>query len=177
MAVMQLTDRLGNPEPTYVGVGRWPVPAVRIRPAQDGDFVAQHQQGTVTRSGQQRQRIVGRWPDGTQVLFSRPTKDIDGSMPGDGGAYRGGLRRWLARCDIRDEAGSPIRLTPHQLGEARHTYAPTPRGPGSGIVRASEIRPYEWLISCHHHRMALANPPPPHDGLGGMAEMRRPTDR
>ena len=63
----------------------------------------------------QRQRSAGRWPGGTAVLFPRPTKNIDGSRPANGDAYRGGLRRWLARCDIRDEAGRPIRLTPHQF--------------------------------------------------------------
>ncbi|MET8053316.1 tyrosine-type recombinase/integrase [Streptosporangium sp. NPDC005286] len=29
-----------------------------------------------------------------------------------------GLRRWLRRCDIRDEQGRPVHLTPHQW---RHT--------------------------------------------------------
>jgi integrase len=65
--------------------------------------------------GEQRQRTRERWPGGTPVLFPRPTKNIDGSTPADGGAYRGGLRRWLARCDIRDDNGNPIRLTPHQF--------------------------------------------------------------
>ncbi len=72
--------------------------------------------------GEQRQRTAGRWPGGTPVLFPRPTKNIDGSKPANGDAYRGGLRRWLARCDIRDEAGRPIRLTPHQF---RHSLGTT----------------------------------------------------
>jgi len=72
--------------------------------------------------GEQRQRTLERWPGGTPVLFPRPTKNIDGSRPANGDAYRGGLRRWLARCDIRDENGRPIKLTPHQF---RHTLGTT----------------------------------------------------
>ena len=34
------------------------------------------------------------------------------------GTYRDALYRWLERCDIRDEHGEPVHLTPHQW---RHT--------------------------------------------------------
>jgi integrase len=76
----------------------------------------------VAEIGQQRQRNAGRWPGGTPVLFPRPTKNIAGTIPVDGDAYRGGLRRWLASCDIRGQDGSPIRLTPHQF---RHSLGTT----------------------------------------------------
>ena len=76
----------------------------------------------VTEIGRQRQRNAGRWPGGTPVLFPRPTKNIDGTIPANGDAYRGGLRRWLASCDIRGQDGSPIRLTPHQF---RHSLGTT----------------------------------------------------
>jgi integrase len=76
----------------------------------------------VTAISRQRQQNTGRWPGGTPVLFPRPTKNIDGTVPADGGAYRGGLRRWLASCDIRGQDGSPIRLTPHQF---RHSLGTT----------------------------------------------------
>jgi len=76
----------------------------------------------VAEIGRQRQRTVMRWPGGTPVLFPRPTRNIEGSRPVNGDAYRGGLRRWLARCDIRDENGQPIRLTPHQF---RHSLGTT----------------------------------------------------
>jgi integrase len=76
----------------------------------------------VTEIGRQRQRNAGRWPGGTPVLFPRPTKNIDGTVPANGDAYRGGLRRWLASCDIRGQDGSPIRLTPHQF---RHSLGTT----------------------------------------------------
>jgi integrase len=72
--------------------------------------------------GEQRQRALQRWPGGAPVLFPRPTKNIDGSRPANGDAYRAGLRRWLARCDIRGEDGSPIHLTPHQF---RHSLGTT----------------------------------------------------
>ena len=76
----------------------------------------------VTEIGRQRQRNAARWPGGIPVLLPRPTKNIGGSVPANGDAYRGGLRRWLARCDIRDQDGSPIRLTPHQF---RHSLGTT----------------------------------------------------
>ena len=65
--------------------------------------------------GAQRQRAAGRWPRGAPVLFPRPRRNIGGSIPVGSGAYRKGLRRWLERCDIRDDSGRPIRLTPHQF--------------------------------------------------------------
>jgi integrase len=76
----------------------------------------------VTEIGRQRQLNTDRWPGGTPVLFPRPTKNIDGTVPANGDAYRGGLRRWLASCDIRGQDGSPIRLTPHQF---RHSLGTT----------------------------------------------------
>ena len=76
----------------------------------------------VAEIGRQRQRNAARWPGGTPVLFPRPTKNIDGTIPANGDAYRGGLRRWLASCDIRGQDGSPIRLTPHQF---RHSLGTT----------------------------------------------------
>jgi hypothetical protein len=39
-------------------------------------------------------------------------------MPVGSPTYRLGLYRWLADCDIRDEHGQPVHLTPHQW---RHT--------------------------------------------------------
>jgi integrase len=67
---------------------------------------------------QQRQRVTQRWPQGTPVLFPRPTRNVAGAHPTNGDAYRLGLRRWLQRCDIRDEHARPVTLTPHQW---RHT--------------------------------------------------------
>ena len=66
----------------------------------------------------QRERNRERWPDGTPVLFPRPTANIDGTRPIGSSTYRDGLYRWLERCDVRDEHGEPVHLTPHQW---RHT--------------------------------------------------------
>ena len=47
-------------------------------------------------------------------------RNADGTRPTDSSTYRSGLRRWLASCEIRDEQGRPVNLTPHQW---RHTLA------------------------------------------------------
>lgn len=67
---------------------------------------------------QHRHRIAQRWPAGTPGLFPRPTKNVDGTHPIVSQTYRMALQRWLAACDIRDEHGQPVHLTPHQW---RHT--------------------------------------------------------
>ena len=66
----------------------------------------------------QRERNRDRWPGGTPVLFPRPNANIDGTRPIGSSTYRDGLYRWLEHCDIRDEHGEPVHLTPHQW---RHT--------------------------------------------------------
>jgi integrase len=68
--------------------------------------------------GKQHQRLHDRWPQGTAVLFPRATGNPDGRHPMGDQNYRRALRRWLKRCDIRDEHGRPVHLTPHQW---RHT--------------------------------------------------------
>lgn len=55
---------------------------------------------------------------GTSRLFPRPTKNPDGIASISSSTYRLALYRWLADCDIRDEHGRPVHLTPHQW---RHT--------------------------------------------------------
>jgi integrase len=55
---------------------------------------------------------------GTSLLFPRPTKNPDGTAPTSSSTYRIALYRWLADCDVRDEHGRPVHLTPHQW---RHT--------------------------------------------------------
>jgi integrase len=68
--------------------------------------------------GQQRRRVLDRWPHSTSVLFPQPTANPDGRKPICDSTYRDGLSRWLKRCDIRDEHGHRIHVTPHQW---RHT--------------------------------------------------------
>jgi integrase len=69
-------------------------------------------------TAEHRNRTAQRWPAGTPVLFPRPTKNIDGTHPIASPTYRMALLRWLSVCDIRDEHGQPVHLTPHQW---RHT--------------------------------------------------------
>jgi integrase len=66
----------------------------------------------------QRQRAAERWPGGTPVLFPRPQANLPGTRPIGGSTYRTALDAWLETCDIRDEQGQPVHLTPHQW---RHT--------------------------------------------------------
>jgi hypothetical protein len=66
----------------------------------------------------QRQRTAGRWPGGTPVLFPRPQANLAGTRPVSGGTYREALYAWLETCQVHDEHGRPVHLTPHQW---RHT--------------------------------------------------------
>ena len=52
------------------------------------------------------------------MLFPGPTKNPDGRAADRRSTYRLALYRWLDRCDVRDEHGRPVHLTPHQW---RHT--------------------------------------------------------
>ena len=66
----------------------------------------------------EQQRCVAETVVNPAWLFPRPTKNPDGAAPTASGTYRLALYRWLARCEIRDEHGRPVRFTPHQW---RHT--------------------------------------------------------
>jgi integrase len=66
----------------------------------------------------QQHNVLQRWPAGSPCLFPRPTANLDGTKPYSSASYRKALYRWLRECDIRDEHGRPVHLTPHQW---RHT--------------------------------------------------------
>ena len=66
----------------------------------------------------QQQRLLQQWPQGVPVLFPRPLANIEGRKPLTSCTYRQALEAWLQRCDVRDEHGRPVHLTPHQW---RHT--------------------------------------------------------
>jgi len=68
---------------------------------------------------EQQQRILRRWPGGSPWLFPAPRMNPDGRKPLTTHSYRGQLRDWLQRCDVRDEHARPVHLTPHQW---RHTF-------------------------------------------------------
>ncbi|MGH3584854.1 MAG: tyrosine-type recombinase/integrase [Pseudonocardia sp.] len=52
-------------------------------------------------------------------LLPRPTRNPDGTVAFSTATFRGELRKWLHDCDIRDELGRPVHVTPHQW---RHTF-------------------------------------------------------
>jgi integrase len=68
----------------------------------------------------QQQRVAARWPGGHPHLFPAPERNAGGQHPLTYYSYHGMLNRWLQACDIRDEHGDPVHLTPHQW---RHTFA------------------------------------------------------
>jgi integrase len=68
---------------------------------------------------EQQQRILRRWPEASPWLFPAPKMNPDGRKPLTTHSYRGQLRDWLGHCDVRDEHGRPVHLTPHQW---RHTF-------------------------------------------------------
>jgi integrase len=70
----------------------------------------------------QQAAVLERWPDGTPVLFPAPQANLDGHRPVRDSGYRAALNRWLQRCDIRDEHGRPVTVTPHQF---RHSLGTT----------------------------------------------------
>ena len=67
----------------------------------------------------QQRRVLDQWPDGTTCLFPRERANVSGNLPLADGTYRRMLGRWLETCEIRDEHGRPVHLTPHQW---RHTF-------------------------------------------------------
>jgi integrase len=67
---------------------------------------------------QQQQHVRTHWPNGTPVLFPRSRANPDGGKRASHSGYQHALGQWLRRCDIRDEHGCPVHLTPHQY---RHT--------------------------------------------------------
>jgi integrase-like protein len=68
--------------------------------------------------GEQKQRVLRRFPVSAPVLFPRQNGNLNGRRPISSHTYRSALCRWLEDCDIRDEHGQPVHLTPHQW---RHT--------------------------------------------------------
>jgi integrase len=53
--------------------------------------------------------LDARWPQGTPGLFPQERNNPDGRLAMGDRTYRRALKRWLTRCDIRDEHGRPSR--------------------------------------------------------------------
>jgi integrase len=68
----------------------------------------------------QQRRVLERWPDGNPNLLPRMTANANGRRSLAPDTYRMMMNRWLQTCDVRDEHGRPVHLTPHQW---RHTFA------------------------------------------------------
>lgn len=68
----------------------------------------------------QQQRVATRWPNQHPHLFPQINGNAGGQRPLSYYSYRGMLNSWLALCEVRDEHGEPVHLTPHQW---RHTFA------------------------------------------------------
>jgi len=68
----------------------------------------------------QQRRVLDQRPDGTTCLFPRPRANVSGNLLLADGTYRRMMARWLATCEVHDEHGRPVHLTPHQW---RHTFA------------------------------------------------------
>ena len=93
----------------------------------------------------QHDRVRLQWPDGTPVLFPRPQTNLAGTRPVGGATYRGALYCWLADCDIRDEHGQPVHLTPHQW---RHTLVICTAfsARGTTVSGACRIVPHKYSV-------------------------------
>lgn len=66
----------------------------------------------------QQRRVQQRWPEhGSPWLFPALQVNPDGRKPWTG--YHSRLTQWLDKCDVKDEHGQPVHLTPHQW---RHTF-------------------------------------------------------
>ncbi|MEP7179284.1 MAG: tyrosine-type recombinase/integrase [Pseudonocardiales bacterium] len=68
----------------------------------------------------QQQRVAARWPQQHPHLFPQLKGNVGGRRPLSYYSYRGMLNSWLALCEVHDEHGQPVHLTPHQW---RHTFA------------------------------------------------------
>ncbi len=68
----------------------------------------------------QQQRVAARWPQQHPHLFPQIKGNAGGQRPLSYYSYRGTLNSWLAMCQVHDEHGDPVHLTPHQW---RHTFA------------------------------------------------------
>ena len=92
---------------------------------------------------EQQRRTLARWPGGPTILFPKINSNLDGSRPYSASTYRQALYRWLRRCDISDEHGQPVHLTPHQW---RHTLGTSCDVPQEVVRRILEHRSLDMTL-------------------------------
>lgn len=68
---------------------------------------------------EQQASVAARFPAAAHLVL-RTMRNPDGRLHYSADTFRTRLRLWLADCDVRDELGRPVSVTPHQW---RHTYA------------------------------------------------------
>ena len=89
----------------------------------------------------QQQRILASWPDGSPWLFPAPKMNPDGRKHLSTHSYRGQLRDWLDRCEVRDEHGRPGPPDPPPMAPyLRHQADQQGRAPGSGTSPARSFQ-------------------------------------
>ncbi|MHB1519637.1 MAG: tyrosine-type recombinase/integrase [Acidimicrobiales bacterium] len=62
--------------------------------------------------------VMGQFPKALYLL-PRSSRNPDGHVAFSTSTFRGELVAWLLACDVRDQLGRPVHVTPHQW---RHTY-------------------------------------------------------
>lgn len=68
---------------------------------------------------EQQQWVLARFPN-VEHLLIREKRNPLGRLHYSADTFRHRLADWLHECDVRDELGRPVHVTPHQW---RHTYA------------------------------------------------------
>lgn len=74
--------------------------------------------GVVAAVRAQQAIVRFHWPDGSPWLFPRLRQNADGHAHYSICTLQARLQAWMARCNVRDRAGKPVRITTHQF---RHT--------------------------------------------------------
>lgn len=121
---------------------------------------------------EQRQATQARFPAAGHLLV-REKRNPDGRLNYSADTFRNRLTAWLTDCNVRDELGRPVHVTPHQW---RHTYAtrfqrrcpPRGRAPPAGPHDPSHDGPLRPAVAAHH---------PNQVGSGPEGRCARPTGR